>query len=69
MNFLLEHEKMKSLQTKGSRNLEMNENNLKKLHVQRVYWKGNNINALSCHDSLLILIPLQRWYGCINKKL
>jgi len=46
MNFLLEPEKMKSLQTKGSRNLEMNENNLKKFHVQRVYWKGNNINAL-----------------------
>jgi len=55
MNFLLEHEKMKSLQTKGSRNLEMNENNLKKLHVQRVYWKGNNINAL-CWAFIMLMI-------------
>jgi hypothetical protein len=24
----------------------MNENNLKKLHAQRVFWRGNSINAL-----------------------
>jgi hypothetical protein len=24
----------------------MNENNLKKLHVQKIFWRGNNINAL-----------------------
>jgi hypothetical protein len=24
----------------------MNENNLKKLHVQKTFWRGNNINAL-----------------------
>jgi hypothetical protein len=36
---------MGSLRTKGSRNLEMNENNLK-LHAQRTFWRGNNINAL-----------------------
>jgi hypothetical protein len=39
-------EEMGSFQIEGSRNLEMNENNLKKLHAQRVFWRGNNINAL-----------------------
>jgi hypothetical protein len=41
-------EEMGSLRTKGNRNSEMNENNLKKLHAQRVFWRGNNINALYC---------------------
>jgi hypothetical protein len=39
-------EEMGSFQIKRSKNLEMNENNLKKLHAQRVFWKGNNINVL-----------------------
>jgi hypothetical protein len=43
---LLEHEEMGSLQTKGSRNLEMNEKNLKKLHAQRTFWRKNSKNAL-----------------------
>jgi hypothetical protein len=43
---LSKHEEMVNLQTKGSRNEKMNENNLKKLHAQRTFWRGNNINAL-----------------------
>jgi hypothetical protein len=43
---LLELEEMGSFQTKGSRNPKMNENKLKKLQAQRVFWRGNNINAL-----------------------
>jgi hypothetical protein len=43
---LLELEEMGSLQIERNRNLEMNENNLKKLHAQRAFWRGNNINAL-----------------------
>jgi hypothetical protein len=43
---LVELEEMGNFQIKGSRNLEMNENNLKKLHAQRVFWRGNNKNAL-----------------------
>jgi hypothetical protein len=34
---LLELEKMGSFQTKGSRNQEMNEKNLKKLHAQKTF--------------------------------
>jgi hypothetical protein len=30
-------EEMKNFQIEGSRNLEMNENNLKKLHAQKVF--------------------------------
>jgi hypothetical protein len=26
----------------------MNENNLKKLHAQRVFWRGNNGHSLCC---------------------
>jgi hypothetical protein len=36
-----------NLQTKGSRNLEMNEKNFKKLYAQRKFWRGNNRNK-SC---------------------
>jgi hypothetical protein len=36
---LLELEEMGSLQ-------KMNENKFKKLHAQRAFWRGNNINAL-----------------------
>ncbi len=47
---LLKLEENGSLQTKGNRNLEMNEkkmkDNLKKLHAQRSFWKANNKNAL-----------------------
>jgi hypothetical protein len=43
---LPELEEMGSFQTKGSRNPKMNENNLKKLHAQRVFWRGSNVNAL-----------------------
>jgi hypothetical protein len=32
---LVEHEEMINLQIEGSRNLEMNENNLRKLYAQR----------------------------------
>jgi hypothetical protein len=32
-------EEMRNFQIEGSRNLEMNENNLKKLHAQKVFWK------------------------------
>jgi len=48
---LLELQENGSIQTKGSRNLDMNEekmkDNLKKLHAQRSFWKTNNINV-SC---------------------
>jgi hypothetical protein len=37
---------MVSLQTKGSNNLKMNEKNLKKIHAQKIFWKGNNRNSL-----------------------
>jgi hypothetical protein len=37
---------MGSLQTKGNRHPKMNEKNCKKLHAQRTFWRGNNINAL-----------------------
>jgi hypothetical protein len=37
---------MGSFQTEGSRNPKMNENNLKKLHAQRAFWRRNNKNAL-----------------------
>jgi hypothetical protein len=36
---LLELEEMNTLQTKRSRNPEMNQNNLKKLHAQKTFWK------------------------------
>jgi len=39
-------EEMKNFQIEGSRNLEMNENNLKKLHAQKVFWKRNRKIAL-----------------------
>jgi hypothetical protein len=37
---------MGSFQTKGSRNQEMNEKNLKKLHAQKTFWRRNSKNAL-----------------------
>jgi hypothetical protein len=37
---------MINLQIEGSRNLEMNENNLRKLYAQRTLWRGNNRNTL-----------------------
>jgi hypothetical protein len=37
---------MGSFQIGRSGNLEMNENNLKKLHAQKVFWKRNSKNAL-----------------------
>jgi hypothetical protein len=37
---------MGSLQIEGNRSPEMNENNLKKLHAWRTFWRGNNKNAL-----------------------
>jgi hypothetical protein len=39
-------EEMVSLQVEGIRNVKMNENHLKKLHAQRTFWRGNNINEL-----------------------
>jgi len=39
-------EEMVSFQTKENRNVEMNENNLKKLHAQRAFWRRNSRNAL-----------------------
>jgi hypothetical protein len=39
-------EKMGNLQTKGSKNTKTNEDNFKKLHAQKTFWRGNNINAL-----------------------
>ncbi len=39
-------EEMGSFWIEGSRNPKMNENNLKKLHAQRTFWRGNNRNAL-----------------------
>jgi len=38
--------KMVNLQTKESRNVEMNQNNLKKLHAQKAFWRGNSRNVL-----------------------
>ncbi len=38
-------EEIVSLQTKESRNVKLNENNLK-LHAQRAFWRGNSRNAL-----------------------
>jgi len=35
-----------NFQIKVCRNLEMNENHLKKLHAQKVFWKRNSNNAL-----------------------
>ncbi len=43
---LVKLEEMVNLQTKGSRNLEMNEKNLKKLYAQRTFWRGNSRNTL-----------------------
>jgi hypothetical protein len=45
---LVELEEMVSLQIEGIRNLKMNEKNLRKLHVQKTFWKGNNRIALCC---------------------
>jgi hypothetical protein len=42
----LECEKMVNLQTQGSRNSKMNKKNLKKLHVQRILWRGNSKTSL-----------------------
>jgi hypothetical protein len=39
-------EKTKKIQIEGSRNLEMNKNNLKNLHAQKVFWKQNSKIAL-----------------------
>ncbi len=39
-------EEMVSLQIEGIRNSKMNEKNLKKLHVQKTFWKRNNRIAL-----------------------
>jgi hypothetical protein len=43
---LPKHEEMGSLRIERNRNPKMNENNLKKLHAQRTFWKGYNIIAL-----------------------
>jgi len=43
---LVKVQKIVNLQTKGSKNLEKNEKNLKKLYVQRTFWKGNSRNTL-----------------------
>jgi hypothetical protein len=43
---LLELEEMGTLQTKRNRNKKMNENNIKKLHAQKIFWRRNNRNAL-----------------------
>jgi hypothetical protein len=43
---LVELEKMVNLQTKGNRNLEMNEKNLKMLYAQRTFLRENSINTL-----------------------
>ncbi len=43
---LLKLEEMGSFQIEGSRHLEMNEKNFKKLHAQRNFWRGNSRNAL-----------------------
>jgi len=43
---LVELEKMVNFQIEGSKNSKMNEKNLKKLHVQRTFWRGNSRNAL-----------------------
>jgi hypothetical protein len=45
---------MVNFQTKESRNVEMNENNLKKLHAQRAFWRGNNKNACVGHFIVLV---------------
>jgi hypothetical protein len=37
---------MGNFQIEGSRNLKLNENNLKKLCGQKVFWKRNSKNAL-----------------------
>ncbi len=37
---------MVSFQIEGIRNVKINESHFKKLHAQRAFWRGNNINAL-----------------------
>ncbi len=37
---------MGNFQIEGSRTLKINENNFKKLHAQKGFWKRNNKNAL-----------------------
>jgi hypothetical protein len=39
-------EKTENFQIEGSRNLQMNKNNLKNLHAQKVFWK--KIAKLHC---------------------
>jgi len=43
---LPKHEEMGNFQIEGSRNVEMNDTNLKKLLAQKVFWKRNSNNAL-----------------------
>jgi hypothetical protein len=39
---LVELEKMVNFQTKGSKNLEINEKYFKKLYAQRTFWRRSN---------------------------
>jgi hypothetical protein len=43
---LVKPEETVNLQTKGSKNLEMIDNNFKKLYVQRKFYRINGKNAL-----------------------
>ncbi len=56
---LLELQENGSIQTKGSRNPNMNEkkikDNLKKLHAQRSLWRTNNINVLCWAFNVLMI--------------
>jgi hypothetical protein len=48
---------MGNVQIEGSRNPKKNENNLKKLHAQRAFWRRNNINAL-CWAFIVLMITI-----------
>jgi hypothetical protein len=69
----LEREEVVSLQTKRSNNSYMNKNNLKKLHVQRIFWRGNG-NSLCwafyfVHDNKevnAIVLQIMRCIFCHN---
>jgi hypothetical protein len=43
---LVKLEEMVNLQIKWNKNLEINENNLRKIFAQRTFWRGNSRNAL-----------------------
>jgi hypothetical protein len=50
----VELEEMVSLQTEGRKNLELNEKNLKKLYVQRTFWRGNS--RMHCVGHFIVLM-------------